>query len=194
MKTKHIMTLLQEGFTTIKVRFPSGRGVAVTEKQATSPLPSGSAPWEPSRPAPTQYGMPPQAPMPSQYDVSRLHTYKALMSDNVKVGDTVAVIVGKEMLLVSVAEVHDLPQIDLDADFDYKWIVQKIDTTAYDKMAENEKQFQLAMVEVERAKQREKVKQEMEQLLIDSPIAKNIFEGAVKSLNQIIEGEKDADK
>lgn len=193
MKTKHIMTLLQEGFTTVTVQFMDGRGVPVKKPAATS-----SAPWNPNQPPPM-----PQPPMPQastqRYDNSRLYTYKTLLKDNVQPNDTVVVIVGNEMVLVKVVEVHELPQIDLDADFDYKWIVQRIDTAAYDKMQEKEQQFQQAMVEVERVKQREKVKQEMTQLLIDSPVAKGIFEGAVKSLNQLVDidfnkGEADADK
>lgn len=190
MKTKHIMTLLQEGFTTVTVQFMDGRGVPVKKAAVTS-----SAPWQ-ANPAPPM----PQASTP-RYDNTRLYTYKVLLKDNVQPNDTVVVIVGNEMVLVKVVEVHELPQIDLDADYDYKWIVQRIDTDAYDKMQEKETQFQQAMVEVERVKQREKVKQEMEQLLIDSPVAKGIFEGAVKSLNQIVdvdfaedEGEADAGK
>lgn len=185
MKSKHLMTLLQEGFTTIKVQFYNDR-VPVEPSSQTIKMrnPSQNAPWDSSPFQPM-----PAPPMPGTQQAARVYTYKVELSDNIEVGNVVAVKVGGDVVLAKVVEVHDLPQIDLDADFDYRWIVQKIDFTHYDEVAKREAEFNQAMVEVERVKQREKVKRDMEELLGDSPMAKQLFNRAIKSLNDVIDGE-----
>lgn len=64
-----------------------------------------------------------------------LYTYKTL-DDTIKENDIVVVKVGDRIKTASVIKVDTVA--DLTGDFDYQWIVQKIDTTEYDKLNEME--------------------------------------------------------
>lgn len=99
MKANHLISLLQSGFTTIKVTFNS----------------SGSG---------------------QQY------TYKAKLEDNIQVGDYVVVARDDLTLTVGyVAGVDDFADIDTSVDFNYKWIVQKVDIAGYRQQLEVEQRF-----------------------------------------------------
>lgn len=163
MKTKHMLSLLQEGFTTIHVVFSSKPGYGV--------------------PQPPDYGRRPVE--------QKTYTYKARLEDNIQVDDTVVVESPTDgFVCVKVVAVDAVPDIDLDADFEYKWIVQKVDTTIYEKMNEKEKEFQLAMQEVERQKKRDELQKQFEETIPEGSEAWMIFNGAVKSLNQTLDGGK----
>lgn len=117
----------------------------------------------------------------------RLYTYKALLEDKVKEGDYVVVDTPSAGLqLCEVHHVDRVPNIDVDADFDYKWIVQKVDRSKYDERIEREEQFHLAMQEVEREKKRAELRQHFLADIGEDSVAKRILEGAIKSLNQEI--------
>lgn len=64
-----------------------------------------------------------------------LYTYKTL-DDTIKENDIVVVKVGDRIKTASVIKVDAVA--DLTGDFDYQWIVQKVDTTEYDKLNEME--------------------------------------------------------
>jgi len=140
MQTKHIVSLLQENYTTIEVQFRE-----------------------------TQ---------------QKTYRYKALKECNIEVDDYVVVNVRDELKIVRVNEVHEYPKIDVDSSIDYKWIVQKIDTSAYDQQVENEEKFLLAMQDVERAKQKDEIKEHFVGLLGDNTEAVKLLEQAVDTLNK----------
>lgn len=72
---------------------------------------------------------------------SQPYTYKAI-SNTLAMGDTVVVPVdydGMEVLkLAKVVRVHDAPQVDVSLPYALKWIVQKVDRTAYDEQVARE--------------------------------------------------------
>jgi len=143
MKTRHIISLLQDNYTTVKVEFNTNAALT--------------------------------------------YTYKVLKSDNYKVGDTAIVetaAVPPKLKIVHIIEVHDVPMIDTDANFDYKWLVQKIDRTQYDTIVENEGKFLLAMQEVERTKKKAEIKDHFIGLLGDDTEATKLLENAVIDLNK----------
>lgn len=71
---------------------------------------------------------------------SRDYTYKAPASMGIAVGDEVIVdSPSSGMVVVEVMEVDEFGTIDYTAQHSYKWVVQKVDTTAYKIRSEVEK-------------------------------------------------------
>lgn len=96
---RHLASLLQTDFTTVKVRFRDGNN-------------------------------------------TRLYTYKVPNDLQVQVDDMLVVDAHYSgVCIVDVKEVHERPQIDPDANFDYKWVVGKVDLESYRKRAEAEAEF-----------------------------------------------------
>lgn len=71
---------------------------------------------------------------------SKLYTYKTRLS--LKKGDYVIVCARNTYEVVEVVSVHHTPKIDYEAAFDYKWVVQKLDTRSYDKIVQEESELQ----------------------------------------------------
>lgn len=67
-----------------------------------------------------------------------IYTYKVPNTLQLVAGDFAVVQVGTDMKVVTVLEVHDTPKINYNADFDYTWIVSKIETTEYRKLIEQD--------------------------------------------------------
>lgn len=151
----HILSLLQTGFTTIQITFD-------VEEVIDSQRPDQAFPNRTRRRQPQTY------------------TYKALLSDNLRVGDAVIVDSPHDGLkIVYVTQVDETPQIDLSAPFPYKWIVQKVDLTRYNDLFEQEKSFRNALVEVERARQRETVLEGFKSHLPENSEARKLFDETI---------------
>lgn len=150
----HILSLLQTGFTTIQVTFDLDMDSEVD----------------------------PVVRARNRNKRVQEYTYKALESDNLKVGDYVIVDSPHSGLsVVMVTGVDAKPRIELDAPFSYKWIVQKVDRTRYDDLLQQEAQFKDALVEVERVKQREAVMKSFQEVLPEGSEARKLFESTIES-------------
>lgn len=160
MKQRHLFSLLDDSYITIKVRFLKSQG-----------------PNEPEAPAPAR----PRLRQNEELVSEQLYTYKALKVTGVKVGDSVVVdSPSKGLCVVPVVEVHDTPQIDLDAPFEYKWIVQKVDRAEYDSLVDKERQFGQMMLEVERTRQREALLVDLRAHLPEGSQARKLFDNATQ--------------
>ena len=151
MKHRHTLSLMQDGFTTIHVKFRVSPGPIKT------------------------------------------YTYKALYSDNVKSGDSVVVKAVNGHFKIAVVEaVDDFPVLDLDADFDYKWIVQKVDSTEFDLREEREKEFGDTLRRLEQMKQRENLRKELLDIAGEEGVL--LFRNAISKLSGNSEAEIDEEK
>lgn len=159
MKQKHLFALLDTSFTTIRVAFAKDFLKAEADAESVR----------------KRFGSEDFAPQ------VRTYIYKAAIADNLKEGDHVVVETASAGLTVDkVMEVHTAPQIDVDADFDYKWIVQKVDRTEYDARVKRESDFAQMMLEVERTRQREALVEDMRKNLPEGSRALSLFENATK--------------
>lgn len=112
----HLVSLLQEGYTTVGVVFGN-----VFDGQATS----------------------------------RVYTYKSHVE--CIEGDLVIVPPSVNTKLPSIAtvvRVDDEPDLNFESGIEYKWLIARVDTSAYDKIVENEKKMVKVLRDGERAKQR----------------------------------------
>lgn len=126
----HILSLLQENYTTIHVSFD----LEMSSKDL------------------------PQERASNRNRQEGLYTYKALLKDNLKPDDMVLVDTPSSGLcVVKVLVVDEEPKIDLNSKFPYKWIVQKVDMSTYNAIQEQEEMFRRRLVEIERNKQKKAV-------------------------------------
>lgn len=161
MKTHHILSLLQQNYNTISVAFlADGKASSISaEKNGLS--------WGAVL---TQTGV-------------KLYTYKIKDNQKVKPGDYVVVMAPSDIpKVVVVVDVHATPNIDLDADFSYKWVIQVVDCTAYDAQLKAEKDFKQTLTTIEREKQRESLLTDFTKHLPEGSAARLKFDTAVQQL------------
>lgn len=150
----HILSLLQTGFTTIKVTFDLSMDPEVD----------------------------PVLRARNRNTRVQEYTYKALEADNVQVGDYVVVDSPQDGLTITkVTAVDKTPKIDLSAPFPYKWIVQKIDVGRYNDLLKQEEEFKDALVEVERQKQQEAVLKDFQERLPEGTKARQMFDATISA-------------
>ncbi len=168
MKHKHLYSLLDTTFTTIHVVFSNAvpaanTGRAVRPNEARSPL---------------RY-VEDDAPADS-------YVYKSPLDANVSVGDHVVVFTPREGLRIAkVVQVDAAPVIDVDAPFDYRWIVQRIDKEAYQERVDREERFSATMLEVERTKQREALVNSFQASLPEGSAARALFDATAGMLRPV---------
>lgn len=71
----------------------------------------------------------------------KFYTYKAELPFPPTVSMVVVPSPSKGYCLARVVEVHDVPQIDVNVSYDYKWIVAKVDDSRYITLVEEDKEF-----------------------------------------------------
>lgn len=95
----------------------------------------------------------------------RLYTYKSLIPD-LEAGDTVIVESPSEGLVtVVVHSVHKLHELALKADIHYKWIVQKVDLTEYERVQSAEAEAQKVINNAQTKKLHEEMRENLKDQL-----------------------------
>ncbi len=164
MKQHHLLSLLQNDFTTIHVAFRSDIDNAVS-----APSNGGTSGFETTR-----------SPKPK---VPRTYTYKALITDELKADDFVVVDHPKGGPMVGlVISVDAVANIDVDADFEYKWIVQKINRVPYETRLKKESEFLETMKAVEREAQRSELVKKFAEHLPEGSPARQLYDTAVSNV------------
>ncbi len=157
MKQSHLLSILQNDFTTVHVAFRADINAASIEEakgfSGTAKVNGGTV---------------------------RTFTYKAPFTANIVVDDYVVVESPKGGPMVGlVMRVDEKANIDLDADFEYKWIVQRIDRTEYDARVKRDAAFIETMNEVEREAQKAKLIKKFADHLPEGSEARAKYEQAV---------------
>lgn len=117
MNNRHLMTLLQENYTTVEAIFTGDKDDAKSEH-------------------------------------FKRYTYKIPLNAGYKENDFAVVMAPLGLNVVLIVKIHPKPKIDLDADFTYKWLIQRIDLAEYEKRKEKEEAFLEMLVDIERTHQR----------------------------------------
>jgi len=181
MKQKHLFSLLDQTYTTIKVAFTDQVLPAGTYDNGTDlgEYDSGAPPQRVNLGQVKTKGRTP----PWGGDRGRGYTYKVPLAWDVKEGQTVIVLTPQNGLkFAHVVSVDEKPDIDVDADFDYRWAVQKVDLTEFQELTLKEQQFGAQMLEVERVKQRESLMDSFRASLPEGSAARTLFEQTTASL------------
>lgn len=114
---------------------------------------------------------------------AKTYTYKVPLDANIQDGDFVVVYRDTTGLNIGmVTRVDAAPQIDVDANYDYKWIVQRIDREAYQARVDAERVFADAMLNVERARQQEAMIRGFHENLPEGSEARRLFDQTVQKL------------
>ena len=183
MKNKHLLRLLQTNYTTIQAVFNDevpthGLQPAPAPQGAYQPRSSGHAPLNPSDLPPWMNGTPKGFQEARIPDGRRTWTYLIKKDSGIVEGDFVVVVTPSGFKVVKVVQVDAIAKIDYDADFTYKWIIQKVDTTAYEAIIKSEEAFEETMNEVERLKQRDALLASFKEYLPQDGEARRLFETA----------------
>jgi len=95
---------------------------------------------------------------------NKLYTFKTNILD-FKEGD-LAVIPsnGGGFIVVRIIDAHKEPQIDLDADYDYKWVVCKVDIDDYNAILATEEDALKQLRVLERNKQQKEAKENFQEV------------------------------
>jgi len=88
----------------------------------------------------------------SEEATARKYTYKVDKSMKVEKEDFVVVLADGQYKIVKVAEVHEESQIDFSTNFSYKYIIDVLDFTTYEKLKERSKNIAKVLVESKRKK------------------------------------------
>lgn len=88
----------------------------------------------------------------------------------------------KGFTVVKVVGVDPAPRIDLDVNWTYKWIVQKVDARWYTEQLEREQFVADTLVEVERRRQRDLLLTEFQNMLPEGTSARELFDATVLKL------------
>lgn len=174
----HLAALLQEGYTTIGVRYPVSLSSA--EKSVVREMVAcGSAPWEVQ-----EYR---KACASSRGTPSSVYTYKAHFE--CMIGDQVMVH-GSDgnICIVEVVRVDAEPQLNFESDIEYKWAIGRVDTSAYDAVVKREAQMIDGLRHMERAKQRQELLKQLEATLPADGEARKIFDQARQIGSAITKG------
>lgn len=70
------------------------------------------------------------------------YTFKAEVDNNLQVGDYAIVHANHALKIVKIVQVHDTPNIDINAKFEYKWVIQKIDFANFKQRLDEQKQLE----------------------------------------------------
>lgn len=158
MKQSHLLAMMQNDMTTIHVAFRSDLKEAVVED------PSSFATLGGSKSAKTV----------------RTYAYKAALIDDIQPDDYVVVEGPKGGPMVAlVVRVDEKANIDPDADYDYKWIVQKVDRRAYEARLQRDAAFLETMKEVEREAQKATLIENFKNHLPEGSDARAKFDAAI---------------
>lgn len=113
-------------------------------------------------------------------ETPQIYTYKVpnavvLEKDNYVVTPSAGV---KGFGVAKVVRIDDVPQIDLDAQWEYKWIVQKVDNGPYEAQIKAEEEIKKELSQVEMAHQRHTLVEKMTMHLPENSEARALFEKA----------------
>ena len=104
------------------------------------------------------------------------YTYKARFDQLVSAGDQVIVDSPYGgMKVVIVTDVDDFANIDFDATYTYKWIVQKVDTSTYEDNLASEIEAGKAIRQLRNNAKRFAVREELNQL-VKGPASKTLYQ------------------
>lgn len=109
---------------------------------------------------------------------STAYVYKTVL--DLEFGDSVVVNVSGKLKIATVTEIHKVPRLDMDSQLEYKWIIQKVDTTKYDELLKLESEFQDTLMEIVQQDLREKA---IDMLRVKLGSENTNLASAVKKLN-----------
>lgn len=204
---KHLIELMTEGhFTTLSVYFESALDANKRHSPLAAPERDNLAPrapaWErPVSPVAQRYQIKAEMNVMSPTEMQRMlgasfpfidaampakcYIYKVSkeLAAQLTKGDRVIIPGSDDNFIVGkVWQVHPESQIDYDAPYEYKWVVQKVDTEGYYNHMRNEANFRVALAEAEKAKQRDAIRASVLAAHDPGSEAHRIFSAALAAL------------
>lgn len=115
------------------------------------------------------------------------YTFKAPKNMRLIVGDKVVITGGDgvSMKVGTVEELHEIPQIDFDAQYSYKWIIAALDLEQYNELVAFDANFDSTMVQVEREQKRQELLDAYNEKLPKDSKARGMLDALLGGLNRL---------
>lgn len=159
----HLVSLLQEGYKTIKVSFVERPARSLEDFN-----PIDLMPWQQQ-----------EAARQGQQATGQRYTYKCHFE--CQVGDLVILPPASDSKLPSigtVVQVDDEPDLNFESGIEYKWAIAKVDTSAYADIMRREKELIKMLREQEKKTQRKRLLESYQLSLPDDEDSRKIFDQA----------------
>ena len=183
----NFVSFMQTNYNTIRVSFLAANPMGPHPGRPQAPAPAMPAPvMAPLAPAWSSQDRPWATPEDSRPPEPQVQTYSYKVPKDMKleVGDIVVVPSRDHIAFARVEVVDTMPSLDFSSGDVYKWVIQRVDFTAYNELIKAEAEFSRRMVEVQRMKkQQEMVRTMRDQFLSESdPETARLFGEALKSI------------
>lgn len=96
-------------------------------------------------------------------DYYKAYTFKANLDLQLKVGDFAVVHSRNALQVVQITQVDAQPNLDLNASFQYKWVVDKVNIQAFKQRMQEQKQFELLLKQLDYVEQQHQLVERLEQ-------------------------------
>lgn len=170
----HIVSMIQQNYTTIKVSFDNMQRLPVKEAQTFEASATGLPEIFEQKTANRQQS-------PGQL---RTYTYKCPHTVANRLEPGMLVIVPesnhKGVQIATVQKIDAEPDINYDSDIQYKWIIGAVDTTDYDRIIRQENQMVQLLRESEKAKARQALLDAYKLSLPEGSEARKLFDEAAQ--------------
>lgn len=159
----HLVSLLQEGYTTIGVVFAAG---AAPVQRADDDM----APWDPAYPGQPSRG----ATAGAQICTYKCH-FECMVGDMVIVPPSGA---GKLPSIATVVRLDSEPELNFESGVEYKWAIGRVDTSQYDAVMQRERELIRMLRENQKKEQRKKLLDSYQLTLPEDEKSRKIFDQA----------------
>lgn len=112
---------------------------------------------------------------------SLTYTFKATASMGLAVGDLAVAHARDKLAIVAITDVHDVPQIDPNANFDYKWLIQKIDLTDYKNNLAQDQAYKVLMARLALVERKKALSERLSQAAQSDELLKQMYQKMITS-------------
>lgn len=104
------------------------------------------------------------------------YTFKAEIDSDFQVGDYAVVHARDELKIVKIVQVHHTPKIDIHANFEYKWVIQKINFDAFKSRHQEQKRIDELLSALEIAERQKALLDRLNKLANENSAFKELME------------------
>ena len=108
------------------------------------------------------------------------YTFKATKQMGLTVGDLALVQAQNRLAIVAIKAVHEVPQINLDAHYEYKWVIQKVDFTDFKHNKEQDKLHKQLINRLAYVEQQQSMTERLEKAAQKDGLLKELYHKLVK--------------
>lgn len=103
------------------------------------------------------------------------YTFKAEIDSGLQVGDYAVVHARNQLQIVKIVEIHQVPNIDKNATFEYKWVIQKIDFDNFKNRQNEQKKLAVLLTALSNAEYKQSLLDKLNSLASKDETVKQLI-------------------